>query len=110
MGDEVLRNFARLVESSIGSADLFARWGGEAFLLMLSDCHEVHAQACLQRVHQAVNKAEFSETSPGLKVSFSAGLTQRACGERVEVAIERADRALYHAKRSGRNRTVLGSS
>lgn len=110
VGDEVLRNFARLVERSIGSSDLFARWGGEEFLLMLSDCHEVHAQACLQRVHQAVNKAEFSVASPGLKISFSAGLTQRACGERVELAIERADKALYRAKRSGRDRTVLGAS
>jgi len=110
VGDEVLRNFAQLVQSQVGASDLFARWGGEEFLLMLSDCHEQHAQTCLQRIHQAVRNATLSETLPELKISFSAGLTQRVCGERVELAMERADQALYRAKRSGRDRTVVASN
>lgn len=109
VGDEVLRHFARQVQASIGSADLIARWGGEEFLLMLAECRQAHAQGCLQRIHQAVKDACLSDAVPGLKVSFSAGLTERLCGEAVEQAIERADQALYRAKRAGRDRTVVAA-
>ena len=106
-GDEVLNRFARLVDSEIDSADLLARWGGEEFLLMLANCRAAQAQLCLDRLHRLVNAASMSDAQPGLRISFSAGVAERACGEGIGGAIERADHALYAAKRSGRMRTVV---
>lgn len=110
VGDEVLYRFARLVDGELGSADLFARWGGEEFLLMLTDCRAAQGQACLDRLHHLVAKTTMSEAQPGLRISFSAGLAERACGEDLGVAIERADHALYAAKRAGRMRTMVSQA
>lgn len=107
VGDEVLRSFAELVQSQIGASDLLARWGGEEFLLMLSDCRAPQAQACMQRIHRCMADANVSTSQPGLRVSFSAGAAERIYGEDIVKAIERADRALYLAKRSGRQCTVV---
>ncbi|MBI5925181.1 MAG: GGDEF domain-containing protein [Aquabacterium sp.] len=105
VGDEVLRHFAQLVQNAIGSSDYFARWGGEEFLLVLTDCRLAHAQACLQRIHRVINDASLSKSMPTLKVTFSAGVTERVCGEASEAVIERADRGLYRAKQTGRDKT-----
>lgn len=106
VGDEVLKSFAEVLSGSIGSQDLFARWGGEEFMLMLAHCRVDQAQACLQRIQEKLTHCEVSRSCPDMRVTFSAGIYERGYREEVATVIERSDVALYRAKHLGRNRAV----
>ncbi len=107
VGDEVLRHFAREMSLALRETDVLARWGGEEFLLLLNDTSTDEAFAGLERVRDIVNGAVLAPSTPGLQPTFSAGLTRFHDSERLDVCIERADRALYEAKAQGRNRTAV---
>ncbi|HEU5295980.1 MAG TPA: GGDEF domain-containing protein [Burkholderiaceae bacterium] len=108
-GDEVLRRFAGVLKDELRAADALARWGGEEFLLLMPGTRLDDAHVVLDRLRRAVCTGDaFAGIAPDLKVSFSAGLVQVAEGEAQDVAIDRADRALYHAKQAGRNRVEVG--
>ena len=108
-GDEVLRNFAHTVQHELRESDVIARWGGEEFLLMLTECRVGQADAMMERVREVVNNKLMCPEHPELHIRFSAGLAEQHFDEEVADTIERADQALYRAKRAGRNRTVLAS-
>lgn len=108
-GDEVLRNFAHAVQRELRESDVIARWGGEEFLLMLTECRVGQADAMMDRVREAVNNTLMCPEHADLHIRFSAGLAEQRFDEEVADTIERADQALYRAKRAGRNRTVLAS-
>ncbi|MDO9003668.1 MAG: diguanylate cyclase [Aquabacterium sp.] len=108
-GDEVLRNFAHTVQHELRESDVIARWGGEEFLLMLTECRVGQADAMMERVREVVNNKLMCPEHPELHIRFSAGLAEQRFDEEVADTIERADQALYRAKRAGRNRTVLAS-
>ena len=110
VGDEVLRNFAAVAKRCIRESDLLARWGGEEFLLMLLAGQLPQARHSLDRLHDAVRMESLAPSVPHLGVRFSAGLTEQRHGEPLDTTIERADRALYEAKRAGRNQTVVDDS
>ncbi len=107
-GDEVLRTFAATAKSALRDTDVISRWGGEEFLVMMMGSDVASAQAVVERVHAAV-KDMTVQTAKGetLKMTFSAGLARYRPGEPMDSVIERADRALYRAKSSGRDRTVI---
>lgn len=107
VGDEVLRNFALHAQSVLRDSDVLARWGGEEFMMMFTDCRLDQAEACLDRVRDAINAAYMSDTVPPLRITFSSGLTEQRYEETLDQSIDRADQALYRAKRSGRNRTMV---
>ncbi len=107
VGDEVLRHFALEMTHALRETDVLARWGGEEFLLLLNDTTTEEAQAGLERVRDIVNAAVLAPSIPTLRPTFSAGLTRFHHTERLDVCIERADRALYEAKAQGRNRTAV---
>ena len=109
VGDEVLRSFAQAIQHELRESDVIARWGGEEFLLMLTECRVGQADAMLDRVREMINDTQVSSLIPELRVRFSAGMAEQRFDEDVEETIERADQALYRAKRAGRNRTVLAS-
>jgi diguanylate cyclase (GGDEF)-like protein len=106
-GDRVLRGFAHRVESELRGADVMARWGGEEFLLMLPDTTIEAAQQCLERLRECLRVAPFDEVAPGLQLTFSAGVTGCLGHGDIESAIERADQAMYRAKRAGRDRAEV---
>ncbi|RZL08952.1 MAG: GGDEF domain-containing protein, partial [Rubrivivax sp.] len=106
VGDEVLRNFAQQAQTVLRDSDVIARWGGEEFLMMFTDCRLDQAEAGLARVRDTINQAAMSSTVPPLRVTFSSGLTEQRYEETLDQSIERADQALYRAKHGGRNRTV----
>jgi len=107
VGDEVLRRFAAVAQQALRDTDVLARWGGEEFLLLLNDTTAEQAQIGLDRVRELLADARLSNDVPDLRATFSAGLTAYDSGEPLDVCIERADRALYEAKATGRNRTVI---
>lgn len=106
MGDEVLRRFAALVKAELRSHDLVARWGGEEFLLALPDTPRELALEVLERLQRTLADPTLQAMPAGLNISFSAGLVQMGTGESLEAAVERADQAMYAAKRAGRARCV----
>ncbi len=104
VGDAVLQRFAELARMELRGGDALARWGGEEFLLMMPDTRRERAHVAVDRMRVRIAEGGFDGLAEGLKVSFSAGITECAAEESVGSAIERADRALYQAKNAGRNR------
>jgi diguanylate cyclase (GGDEF)-like protein len=106
-GDEVLKEFCRLVTAAIRATDRLARFGGEEFVVLLTPVvgSDV-AHVATERIRQAVEAHDWERIAPGLKVTMSAGVTSFDGKEGVEQLVGRADQALYAAKAGGRNRTV----
>ena len=108
-GDAVLRELARLLQSTLRDCDLCARYGGEEFMLLLEKAGAEEAARCGERVRGLVEKQKFAGLPPGFSVTISLGIAQFAEGESVDQCIARADAALYRAKRGGRNRWELAA-
>jgi diguanylate cyclase (GGDEF)-like protein len=107
-GDIVLKAFADAARSSLRNLDVLGRWGGEEFLLMMPDTAWDEAMYCLERMHANLAKVSFDSIAPGLRITFSAGLSSCRAGDRWEDVIKQADAAMYRAKAMGRNCTVRG--
>lgn len=108
-GDEVLRQFAASARAELRACDVLARWGGEEFLLMLPDTAPEDALALLARLRARVAQLALAGTSFERPLSFSGGLTTRQGREPLATTVNRADKALYQAKSSGRDRVVVAS-
>ncbi len=107
VGDEVIRAFAREAVKAMRETDVIARWGGEEFLILLSESPPHDSSTGLGRLRGALISAEVCQTVKNLRIAFSAGMTEYRALEPIAQTIERADRALYKAKASGRNCTVV---
>lgn len=105
VGDDALRVFSQCLRQAMRETDSVARWGGEEFLLLMPDTSAETAEQALERVRQFMASLQVSVHAPGLRLTFSAGLTQSKGAETMERLLERADRALYTAKAGGRNCT-----
>ncbi len=106
-GDEALIGFAEIARKKLRESDFVGRWGGEEFLVVVTHPNTPGgALQALERLREAVAAARPCASEPDLRVTFSAGLAIHAPGESIERMIERADEALYEAKRQGRNRCV----
>ena len=106
-GDRALQAFAGTVRACVRDTDFPARWGGEEFVLMLTDTSADHARELLERIRQAVQALEIAHSAGSLQLTVSIGLAQHLPGDTVEHTLERADQALYRAKALGRNRVVV---
>ncbi len=106
-GDEVLKMIGEIVQNQVRTTDRVARFGGEEFVVLLREIEETDARALAGRILAAVEAAEASHGMDTLRVTVSAGLALVGRGDRdIQDAIERADSALYAAKRQGRNRCI----
>ena len=106
VGDEVLKQFSVLADTYLRDADVVSRWGGEEFLVLCPDTTCEQAMVGLNRLRDQMHTQPFLAQHPDLKVTFSAGLAMVQPSESMTNVIDRADRALYAAKRSGRDRFV----
>ncbi len=107
-GDEVLRTYAAQVLAVFRHHDMVARYGGEEFAVLLPNTHTEGAARALAKVQKRAAETTFEHGGRPLPLpTFSAGLALYRPGESPEAFIERADRALYRAKRLGRNRVEL---
>jgi diguanylate cyclase (GGDEF)-like protein len=106
-GDEVLRAIAHELQSAMRLSDAVARWGGEEFVLVLSDTRAALARAGLERMRDRVARLRVVVPEGVVAVTLSAGLAEHHAGETVAQTLARADRALYEAKQQGRDRVAL---
>ena len=107
MGDHVLRVFADALRANVRETDVLARWGGDEFLLLLSDIEPRSAQTLLERTREAIAALPVPNAPPGLRLSMSAGLALHLPHSSPQETQDRADQALYAAKDQGRNRVAL---
>lgn len=107
-GDEALKALAATVTKTLRPTDVVARYGGEEFVVLLPDTPVGEGQQILTRLQRSLSGGLFMHESKQVFVTFSAGVTDFRVGERIEDALERADIALYQAKRAGKNRTLIG--
>jgi diguanylate cyclase len=106
VGDVVLKDIAsRIVRVFPRRNDFVARYGGEEFAVILPDVDAIDAPKLAERVLRAVRERSFAEDPP-LMVTCSAGYAPLVRGEAAADLLQRADRALYEAKRNGRDRAV----
>lgn len=104
-GDAVIQAISSLFNANIRKADVIARFGGEEFCLLLHCAAAEDAYAVVDKLRLLVEQNQFKHGDEDIPVRVSAGLTT-ALGESLHEMLERADEALYKAKRSGKNRTV----
>jgi two-component system, cell cycle response regulator len=104
VGDQVLVEFAKLLQENCREEDLPVRYGGEEFcvLLVAADVEQAYNQA--ERMRSQVEAATIGEQQ--LKITASFGLATLMEGESLDGLLKRADDALYRAKNSGRNRVI----
>jgi len=106
-GDDVLREFARCAQDETRPTDCFGRWGGEEFMLILSETRLEGARNRGERLRAATERLTFPTLDPSLTVTVSIGLSQYRPGEDIAQTQKRADEALYRAKANGRNRVEV---
>ena len=103
-GDNALQHLVRVIKRTMRPSDVIARYGGEEFMLLLPETRQDEAIAVMTRLQRNLTKAFFLHDNERLLITFSAGVALRQDAEPRESIIERADKALYQAKRTGKNR------
>lgn len=107
-GDEALQFLATEVTQALRPGDTLARYGGEEFVVLLPQTEIDEAERALTRLQRHLSASLFmTDGDAKVFVTFSAGVTTYRLGERLEQSLERADEALYEAKRTGKNRTCV---
>ena len=100
IGDEVLIMLSENIQSHTRESDLFARWGGEEFVLLFSNTNLKNAVRLAENFRQIIEKLKFKSAG---SVTVSFGLTEYKKDDTLKSMFKRADDALYEAKNSGRN-------
>jgi len=103
IGDEVLKGLTAITSQTIRSSDIFARWGGEEFLILIESTTLENAAKMAEKLRKIIMEHNFPEVKT---VTCSFGVASYHHDETGESFIGRADTALYRAKESGRNRVV----
>ena len=104
-GDQALKALAAAVRERLRPVDHLARFGGEEFVVLMPGTGLEEARLALTRLQRSLSEALFLHEGREVFVTFSGGVTTWRPGEALEPALERADKGLYEAKRTGKNRT-----
>jgi len=103
VGDRVLQQFASMARANLRDRDVLARYGGEEFVLLLPNSDAEQVLLCCERLRDGFSRIELADADV-TRLSLSIGMTLLRPGDELDDALQRADQALYRAKRSGRNR------
>jgi diguanylate cyclase len=107
-GDIALTHLATVARECMRPQDTLARYGGEEFVLLLPDTALDKGIEAMTRLQRELTKKFFLAGTEKILITFSAGVAQLATDETGADAIKRADKAMYLAKRAGKNRVVGG--
>ncbi|MES1983081.1 MAG: GGDEF domain-containing protein [Pseudomonadota bacterium] len=105
-GDQALVHMTTVIKEALRPTDAVARYGGEEFLVIMPDTGLEEGMATITRLQREITKQFFLHNNKRLLITFSAGVALRKPGEDPEELIGRADKAMYHAKKTGKNRVV----
>ena len=103
IGDEVLILISAMMQKSIRNTDVFARWGGEEFIILLPQTDIEIAQDIIENLRVIIENTQHKSAG---KVTASFGITQLVSTDSIQSAFKRCDKALYQAKENGRNRVA----
>jgi len=106
-GDIALRTLADSIIDTLRRSDIAFRYGGEEFTLVLSNTDKEAALQVAERVRVAVSQLNCNDGTRTFGFTVSLGIAQLNRGEEASILFDRADRALYQAKKSGRNQTCI---
>jgi diguanylate cyclase (GGDEF)-like protein len=109
IGDEVLKEAANRISQAVRSYDFVGRYGGEEFLAILASCTLDDLRIVAERIRAAVADLPIATRTASVKATVSIGAVVTSRGAHELESLEAADSALYEAKRSGRNRVVIGA-
>lgn len=107
-GDKVLKLVAREVSRRIRNEDFVARYGGEEFVAIMPETDLQSAYAAMEKVRLSIAECPFNFNQQRIPITASFGIATFHEGDEIETCFERADKALYKAKESGRNRIERG--
>ncbi len=102
-GDKALKIIAQLMQDYVRKSDAVFRIGGEEFVLLLTDTAAERADQAIAKMRAAIAESSFHFKGEPVQITLSAGITETRPGDDAESIYERADQALYKAKRGGRN-------
>ena len=105
-GDAALIHLAQVVQQAIRPEDTLARYGGEEFVVILPDTPLEQALTAMVRVQRELTRQFFLHNNDKVLITFSCGVAELNAEEQAMAAIQRADGAMYLAKRAGKNRVL----
>lgn len=107
-GDAALVHLVSVIRESLRPSDSLARYGGEEFVILMPDTVQDEAYQVVMRLQRELTRKFFLANNEKILITFSAGVTLMLPEESSEAAFERADQAMYLAKRTGKNRVING--
>ncbi|MEQ6341196.1 MAG: GGDEF domain-containing protein [Gammaproteobacteria bacterium] len=109
-GDRVIKSLSRLLQQRLRKTDIIGRYGGEEFAVALIDADAPRAESIMNEIRASFEQIRHRVDDREFNVTFSCGLAVFPPNGSVTKFNEAADKALYEAKRSGRNKVVLADS
>lgn len=107
-GDYILKEVAYLIMDNFRKTDMVFRYGGEEFVILLTETSLSQAEIPMERLRKTIEEQEFCYENNKIKVTISAGVAANT-SETVNEFLNTADKALYEAKTSGRNRITFAA-
>jgi diguanylate cyclase (GGDEF)-like protein len=108
MGDRVISSLSQLLQQRLRNTDIIGRYGGEEFAIVLNRANAQYAKGVLDDIRTRFSQIKFRHLDKEFSVTFSAGIASYPDFRDAEIINNAADKALYEAKRSGRNNVVIG--
>ena len=105
-GDAALKHLVKIVKDTLRSMDVIARFGGEEFLILMPETSVEAAATTMTRLQRELTKHFFLHDNEKVLITFSAGVALRRPNEEQTELVKRADKAMYTAKQTGKNRVV----
>jgi diguanylate cyclase (GGDEF)-like protein len=103
VGDRVLKRVVDRVRECSRESDVLGRYGGEEFVLLLPGADENAGARLVERIRGAISATDWTDLGAGLKVTVSCGIARIRPADTLNGVLARADKALYAAKRGGRD-------
>jgi len=104
VGDEILKSISQIVKDNIRSSDIAGRWGGEEFIIILQNTNSEKGFVLAEQLRLEIEKHNFTQVG---KVTASFGIAQSDATVDSTAIVSNADKAMYEAKKSGKNKTIV---
>jgi diguanylate cyclase (GGDEF)-like protein len=106
-GDQILKTIAQRFSENLRQLDIFGRYGGDEFIILLPETNSEQALQAAERLHEVVTSEPVTTSRGTIPIQISIGVANLENSEDIEALLIRTDQALYAAKETGRNRVVI---